>query len=90
MAQKWHNIKSLFKERRNSLGFLMGGVVCIDSREESLTVIFRDIKKQSMLPKRREKTILKLERDSQVIWMLGFLNREFVCVIMELTVPKGD
>lgn len=89
VVQKWHDIRSLFKERRNSLGFLMGGVVCMEGREESFMVIFKDIKKQSMSPKQREKTILKLETDSQEIWMLEFLNRELECVILELTVPKG-
>lgn len=88
VVQKWHDIRSLFKERRNSLGFLMGGVVCMEGREESFMVIFKDIKKQSMSPKQREKTILKLETDSQEIWMLEFLNRELECVILELTVPK--
>ena len=47
VVQKWHDIRSLFKERRNSLGFLMGGVVCMEGREESFMVIFKDIKKQS-------------------------------------------
>lgn len=68
----------------------MGGVVCMERREESFMVIIKDIKKQNTLPKWREKTILKLETDSQVIWMLGFLNRQFECVIMELTVSEGD
>lgn len=44
----------------------------MEGREESFMVIFKDIKKESMSPKRREKTILKLERDSQEIWMLEF------------------
>ena len=61
----------------------------MEGREESFMVIFKDIKKQSMSPKQREKTILKLETDSQEIWMLEFLNRELECVILELTVPKG-
>lgn len=60
----------------------------MEGREESFMVIFKDIKKQSMSPKQREKTILKLETDSQEIWMLEFLNRELECVILELTVPK--
>ena len=82
VVQKWHDIRSLFKERRNSLGFLMGGVVCMEGREESFMVIFKDIKKQSMSPKQREKTILKLETDSQEIWMLEFLNRDKLKVLI--------